>query len=318
MKAYTVTALFTGLLGHVSAQLSAPDSASKPLRLWEKKSGAGGQTYADFYPVGNGRIGAQFNGGPDSESYRVNENSFWSGSFIERTNPDAKETVKDMQKMVANGDYYEAQEAGRLGYAGVYSGHPSKRCELMITGTSVSTRMYNTLGSFYITQTLPSTNTSDYGRWLDIEESVGGVHFVSDGITFQREVIASYPDDIIAVHLKASKAGAIKFRARLDRGAWDVISLNRHVEYSQPANGDSVVMGGSTEDSNPIEWAAGIRVVAKGGKVKTIGDNVNCEGADEAILYFQAWTNYRKKNPKKSLPLDFRSERTAFLGFFFR
>jgi alpha-L-fucosidase 2 len=59
-----------------------------------------------------------FNGGTTSESYRINENSFWSGSFIERTNPDARETVKEMQKHVANGEHFEAEELMKLGYVG--------------------------------------------------------------------------------------------------------------------------------------------------------------------------------------------------------
>jgi alpha-L-fucosidase 2 len=179
-------------------------------------------------------------------------------------------------------------------------------------GTPVSTRNYNTMGSFSITQTLPNTNTSNYERWLDIEESVGGVQFTSDGITFQREVIASYPDDVIAVHLTASEPGSINFRTRLDRGAWDVIALNRHVGYSEPANGDSAIIGGSTEDDNPIKWAAGVRVVAKGGKVWTTGDNARCQGADEAIVYFQAWTNYRKKDPKKAVLADLKAKGNDF------
>jgi hypothetical protein len=118
MKALNAAAVFAGLISHASAQLPPPNSASKPLRIWERSSGAGGQTFADFYPVGNGRIGAMFNGGTASESYRINENSFWSGSFLERTNPDARETVKEMQKLVASGDHFEAENLFKLGYAG--------------------------------------------------------------------------------------------------------------------------------------------------------------------------------------------------------
>lgn len=284
----TAAVLLAGLLGHSAAELAAPDSASKPFRLWEKASGSGGKSFADFYPIANGRIGGMFNGGAASDSVRINEDSFWSGSFLDRVNPDARETVKDMQKLVVEEKFKEAEDLHKLGYI----------------GTPMSTRNYDTMGSFTITQDLPNTNVTEYERWLELSESVGGVHFVSGGVTFQREYLASYPDDVIAVHLTASKPGALKFRVRLDRGAWDVVGLNRHVAYSEPANGDSVIIGGSSQDDNPVKWAAGVRIVASGGKVRTHGDNALCDGADEAVVYFQAWTNYRQKDPKKAVLSD--------------
>jgi alpha-L-fucosidase 2 len=123
-------------------------------------------------------------------------------------------------------------------------------------------------------------------------------------VTFQREYIASNPDDVIAINLKASEPGSLNFNVRLDRGQWDVTLLNRHVGYSQSANGDSVVMGGNSPDSNPIVWAAGARIVASGGNVSTLGDNILCKGADEATVYYQAWTSYRQKDPKKAVLSD--------------
>lgn len=109
---------------------------------------------------------------------------------------------------------------------------------------------------------------------------------------------------MIAINLKTSKPGSLNFTIRLDRGVWDVTLPNRHVGYSQPANGDSVVIGGQSPDANPIVWAAGARIVASGGNVSTLGDNIRCQGADEATVYFQSWTNYRKKDPKSAVLSD--------------
>lgn len=47
-----------------------------------------------------------------------------------------------------------------------------------------------------------------------------------------------------------------------------------------------LLSGGQTLDAGPIIWAAGARIIASGGKVSTLGDNVLCQAADEATVYF--------------------------------
>ncbi|KFZ11371.1 hypothetical protein V502_07581 [Pseudogymnoascus sp. VKM F-4520 (FW-2644)] len=284
-----VTVVLTiGLLGHVAAEeLKAPNSASNKWRIWDNEAGST-TAFTDQYVIGNGRIGAMFSGGQKSETININENSFWSGSFIDRINPDAQPTVRQMQELVQQGNFTEAEDLGKLGYI----------------GTPMSTRNYDTLGTLGLTQTFPDGNATGYERWIDVEESVGGTQFSVGGITFQREYLASNPDDIIAINLKASKPGSLYFNIRLDRGAWDVVGLDRHVQYSTASNNDSIVIGGSTADAGPIVWAAGARIVASGGKVSTLGDNVLCKGADEATVYFQAWTSYRKMDPKRAVLSD--------------
>ncbi|KFY12446.1 hypothetical protein V492_03851 [Pseudogymnoascus sp. VKM F-4246] len=291
MMAYLsrVTAVIAiSVFGQVAAEvLKAPNSASNQWRIWDDEAGTT-TAFTDQYVIGNGRIGAMFSGGQTSESININENSFWSGSFIDRINPDAQPTVKQMQQLVQQGNFSEAEELGKLGYI----------------GTPMSTRNYDTLGTLGLTQTFPDGNVTNYERWIDIQEAVGGTYFSVGGITYQREYIASNPDDIIAINLKASQPGSLNFNIRLDRGAWDVVGLNRHVQYSTAVNGDSVVMGGQTADAGPLVWAAGARIVASGGQISTIGDNILCRGADEATVYFQAWTSYRKKDPRNAVLSD--------------
>lgn len=284
-----VTAVLAiGLFGHVAAEdLKAPNSASNQWRIWDDETGST-TAFTNQYVIGNGRIGAMFSGGQTSESININENSFWSGSFIDRINPDAQPTVQQMQQLIQQGNFSEAEELGKLGYI----------------GTPMSTRNYDTLGTLGLTQTLPDGNVTSYERWIDIQEAVGGTYFSVGGITFQREYIASNPDNIIAINLKASKPGSLNFNIRLDRGAWDVVGLDRHVQYSTATNGDSVVIGGQTADAGPLVWAAGARIVASGGMVSTLGDNVRCQAADEATVYFQAWTSYCKKDPRHAVLSD--------------
>lgn len=74
--------------------------------------------FVDFYLVGNGCIGVMFNGGIIFEFYCINENLFWFGLFIEWMNFDVREIVKEMQKYVVNGEYFEVEEFMKFGYVG--------------------------------------------------------------------------------------------------------------------------------------------------------------------------------------------------------
>lgn len=154
-----------------------------------------------------------FSSGQTSESININENSFWSRSFIDRMNPYAQLTVRRMQQLIHQGNFSEAEELSKLGYI----------------GTPMSTRNYDTLGTLGLTQTLSDGNVTSYERWIDIQEAVGGTYFSVGGVKFQREYIASNPDNIISINLKYSKPGSIFFNIRLDCGAWDVVGLDHHV-----------------------------------------------------------------------------------------
>ncbi|KAJ5833268.1 hypothetical protein N7474_001579 [Penicillium riverlandense] len=269
----------------ISFDIPPPNSSSIPTRLWASSAG-GSNVYADGYPIGNGRLGAIFAGGVTSDTITVNEDSLWSGSLLDRVNPDAVESIKSMQSMVRENYIEQAQILGSFGYV----------------GTPVSVRQYEPLGTMTLAQNITGSQTN-YERWLDLADATAGVYFISKGITYQREYLASNPAGVIAIRLTASEPGNVDFSIHLDRGD----GLNRWQEYSKPENGNSIVIGGRTGDRDPLTWAAGATVVASGGHVSTVGDYVRCQGADEAYIYFQAWTSYRKKDPQGAVLSDLAS-----------
>ncbi|KAK0739059.1 glycosyl hydrolase family 65, N-terminal domain-containing protein [Apiosordaria backusii] len=280
----------TGLITVVDAA-NKGNSKSNPWRIWDDAPG-GSNAFAEYYPIGNGRVGIMLSGDPRTEQIRLNENSFWSGSLLDRVNPDALSTVEEMRRLIREERYAEAEDLGLQGY----------------TGMPLSTRHYDKMGNLRLTQTLPDGEVTDYERWLGVDDAVAGVSFSVGNVTYQREYLSSYPDDIVAIHIKASTPGSIHLRARLDRGS----DLNRYQGYSDRANGHSIVMGGQSMDAKPLHWAAGARIVSLGGKVTVLGDTVRCEGADEATVFFQAWTSYRKPEPMKAVLSDLAAISKSF------
>ena len=142
-----------------------------------------------------------------------------------------------------------------------------------------------------------SSTVKEYERWLDVADSTAGVYYVVNGVTYTPEYIASEPTGLIAIRIKADKPAAVDFNIHLRKG----LSLNRWEDYSQKVGSDTVIMGGGSASVHTIEFAAGAKIVASTGKVYTIGDYVKCEGADEAVVYFTAWTSFRKPDPKAAV-----------------
>jgi alpha-L-fucosidase 2 len=267
-----------------AASLAAPNSSSIKTRLWATSSGRISDIFSDGYPIGNGHIGAMLIGGIPNDLIVVNEDSRWSGNLLHRVNQDAAPTVREMQGLVQSGLIQQAQTLGGLSYV----------------GTPTSTRHYMPIGFMSINQNITG-QTSGYERWLDIADSTGGVYFVHDGVQYQRDFIASNPDDVIAVHLTASTTGMINFNAHLDAGVYG--SLNHIADYSFGLpDQHAMVMGGTSEGgANATAWCAGLTIVASGGRVYTQGDYVLVENADEATVYFSSWTSYRKSDPQAAV-----------------
>lgn len=54
-------------------------------------------------------------------------------------------------------------------------------------------------------------DVKEYVRDLDLQTATSAVSYICNGVKYTRQVIASLPDGIVAVHLKASKKGALSF-----------------------------------------------------------------------------------------------------------
>lgn len=60
------------------------------------------------------------------------------------------------------------------------------------------------------------TNITDYHRDLNLDSAIAGVTHRADGVTYQREAFASYPDQVIVLHFTANQPGQINFTLTMD------------------------------------------------------------------------------------------------------
>ena len=101
------------------------------LRLWYNKPAS---NWNEALPLGNGRLAAMVFGVPAIEHLQLNEETIWAGSPNNNANPDAKEALPLIQKLIFEGRYIEAEKIAN---------------EKVMSRTN-SGMPYQTMGDFYI------------------------------------------------------------------------------------------------------------------------------------------------------------------------
>src|SRR5688572_26641553 len=170
----------------------APPPAT-PLSLWyrapasdhpfdpARSSGQGsGAEWVRALPVGNGRLGAMIFGGVVHERLQLNEDTLWAGRPYDPVNPDAKDALPQVRRLLAMGLY---PDAARL-------------VSQKVMAKPLAQMPYQTLGD--LTLTFPGIDTVEhYRRDLDLTTATAHVSYVAGGVRFEREVFASAPDQTI-------------------------------------------------------------------------------------------------------------------------
>ena len=248
-------------------------------------------------PVGNGRLGGMVFGLPFTERIQLNEDSVWSGGPQDRNNPSAREYLPKIRQLIFDGRIEEAQEL----------------CTFALSGTPEEERHYEPLGNLFIEFSGKALDFGEYRRVLDLADATVTTTFTLGGVRYTREVIASYPQNALLVHLTADRPGALSFHAQLGRGGkpWEEVPYQTQTLRRQAYNiyadaitarpGNVQLMEASTGGADGIRMACGVKVLASGGTAEVIGNSTIIRGADEALLIVCADTTFREEEPAKTV-----------------
>jgi alpha-L-fucosidase 2 len=266
------------LVPPVPVPVSVSDSSADPaLRLWYRHPAA---NWNEALPVGNGRLGAMVFGGVTEERLQLNEDSIWAGEKRDRLNPEAAAALPEVRRLLRVGRAAEAEALADKALIAVPRRLPP----------------YQPLGDLVL-RFAGLGEASEYTRELDLDSAVARVRFRSGATVFTREVIASAPDQVIAVRITSDRPGQVSLRATLRR------ERDAAVRLSGP---DRVVLEGQAiagDPRHPDEARTGVRfqstllAVPEGGHVRTEGTEVVVEGADAATLLLAAATSWRETDP---------------------
>ncbi len=272
-----------------------------PLSLWYRSPA---KVWTDALAIGNGRLGAMLFGSPESDTLQLNDITIWSGGPMPNADrPDAYKALPSIREALAKGDYAAATSL--------------VRANLTSTGTGDSEYWpsYETLGDLKFEHRLGPGDITNYLRSLDLQTAVAAVEFTADGVRYQRETLSSAPDHAIVSHLTASQPGKISFTLHLSRIAsattaaagQDTLVMTGDSTFPAqparparpaPATGQGAGRRGfpaqPARDPRPgnVSYEVQVRAKAKGGTVRTVGDELVVEGADEATVFLVTGTSY--------------------------
>ena len=181
MKKIAATILF-----YVCGSMAAN---AQTLRLWYSSPAS---HWLEALPVGNSHLGAMVYGKTDVEEIQLNEETFWSGSPHNNNSPEAKAHLQAVRDSIFAGKE-EAAHAILDKY--FFKGPHGMR--------------FLPLGSVKLK--LGHDDVSDYRRELTLGNALNTTSYIYKGVRYERTVFASQADNVIIVHLKASKKGALSF-----------------------------------------------------------------------------------------------------------
>ena len=226
-------------------------------------------------PIGNGAMGAVVTGGILEDRLQFNEKTLWTGgpgskgyNFGHPAKNQTEKTAKLQQQLFKQGLAPQAV-ADELGQNTAGYGH------------------YQTFGDL-VFGFESDDGVSDYRRELNLRTGIAEVSFKQKGVTYTREYFASYPDNVIAVRLTASKPAALTFNLDL------ATSENRSRKVQVKNN--RITVSGALHD-NGLAWQAQALVHAQGGDISAHGEGLRIERADSVWLVLTAATNYAQKYP---------------------
>jgi alpha-L-fucosidase 2 len=233
------------------------------LKLWYEKPAV---KWEEALPIGNGRLGAMVYGGAAEDHIQFNEETLWSGEPHDYSHKGANKYLDKIRELIWQGKQKEAEALA------------------LETFMSVPLRQqkYQPFGDLWLT--FPGhEDATQYHRQLDISNAVCKTYYKTGGITFTREYIASYPDNVIGINLTSNRKNALTF---------EVSITALHEGFTAIADKDGSVRLRVKVKDGALFGTALIRVETAGGKISISGNKLHFYKANQATIWLSAATNF--------------------------
>ncbi|MEQ8808829.1 MAG: glycoside hydrolase family 95 protein, partial [Imperialibacter sp.] len=239
------------------------------LKLWYKTPS--GNTWENALPVGNGRLGAMVFGNVEKETIQLNEHTVWSGSPNRNDNPLALESLPEIRKLIFEGKQKEAEQLAN---------------KTIITKKSHG-QMFEPVGNLNLAFE-GHKNFTNYYRELDLERAVAKTSYMVGGVTYTREVLASFPDRVIVIRLTADKPESISFTASYSTPQPKVVA--------QTTAAKELTIAGTTIDhegvEGKVEFKGITRIKTEGGSLSQNDTSLMVTKANAATIYVSIASNF--------------------------
>lgn len=276
-------------------------------KIWYKGPA---KNWDEAFPVGNGRLAAKVFGNTGHEIIQFNEESVWTGGYIERTNKNASSSLKEIRSLLDHERKEEAQELVFETFSAVPSLHRSYKSAGELHLDFYDAEHYGLENADGSRNNFKEVDS--YRRELDLTSGITSAEFSVESVlnnsdfarnsnggavTYRREVFASFSSNTIIIHISSTAPKSVFFRAQI---------LKEGCAKKYSLSDDTIVM----LDTSGVPYAVMATAVSSGGSVFVRGESLIVENADEATIYLDVESAYnfgsyrRKCGVKRSYPLS--------------
>ncbi len=233
-------------------------------KLWYSKPAT---HWLEALPVGNSHLGAMIFGGTDTEEIQLNEETFWSGGPHNNNSHESLSYLKQVRDSIYAGKEEVAEDLINKHF--IPGPHGMK---------------YLTLGSLKL-DFADKGKVTDYVRDLDLQQALAHVNYTKNGVKVEQTVFASMTDNVVVVHLKASRKGVLSF------------TLTHQCAFpsTHRVEGNSLQATIKGVDHEGIKASLTAELEARvvtDGRSKASGEGLLVENATEVTLFIAAATNF--------------------------
>ena len=255
---------------------------AQELQLWYDRPAA---TWEEALPVGNGRLGAMVWGKVDEELIQLNEATLWSGGPANlNPNPKAASYLPEIRRALFAGNYAKGHDLTKK-MQGLY------------------TESYVPLGDLVLTMQA-NGESSNYRRDLNIAHATATTTYTQNGVEYKREIFASAPDQVIVIHLTASRQGALTFDLETKsllrftnaaESATEIAMRGQAPAHADPNyvryNAEPIIYEDST-GCRGMRYELRVKALHKGGEITADKLGMHVQNADEVTLFVSVATSF--------------------------
>lgn len=188
---------------------------------------------------------------------------------------------------------------GRMGamiFGGINQDTIQLNDKTLWSGSTISRGAYQNFGNIRIDFGTQG-NADSYQRTLNIEEAIASVSYQKDGVSYKREYLSSFPDDVIVIHLSADKKGKVDFSLSLE---------GTHPGETLEVGGPDIRLSGKL---TLLSYAARLHVRNQGGTLTAVDGKIRVRNANAATIILGLGTNFSATNPSYITERDAWKER---------
>ncbi len=281
--------IITGICANAGVLSTFPfqtDDIDRSNILWYQQPAG---IWTEALPVGNGRLGGMIYGSVQTEHIQLNEDTFWSGDYVDRNNPKSLENLPKIRSLLFEGKHKDAFELA----------------DSSMIGIPRQLHSYQPLGDLYI-QFHGHHSFTEYHRELDLNRAIVKIRYKIDGVTFTREIFSSAVDQVIVIRLTSDEPGKISFDASLTSPQPDTetqsVENNVLRLFGQQGKRLALQPENAIWDGKGMKFEGRLHITTEDGSKYSSKNQIHVRNANTVTLIFAAATSFKNRNDIKGDP----------------